>query len=104
MPRFIVGSRIPGFCLSFGELHRQRWLRLAVGASSKNAPVILSRLGLDHWFDAVADGTLIKRSKPHPEVFLLAVEMLGLRPAAEQGTGTYPLASITQLLDLCAPG
>lgn len=51
-------------------------------SSSKNAVVILERLGLSGWFDAVADGTQIKRSKPDPEVFLLAANKLGL-PAAD---------------------
>lgn len=56
---------------------RARGLALAIGSSSKNAVAILERLGLSGWFDAVADGTQIKRSKPDPEVFLLAAEKLG---------------------------
>lgn len=61
---------------------RARGLGAAIGSSSKNAVVILERLGLSGWFDAVADGTQIKRSKPDPEVFLLAANKLGL-PAAD---------------------
>lgn len=56
--------------------------KLAVGSSSRNAPYILQRLGLDHFFDAVADGSIITNSKPHPEVFLKAADMLGLAPQA----------------------
>ena len=59
---------------------RRRWLRLDVGSSSKNTPLILQRLGLEDWFDAVADGNDITRSKPDPEVFLLAAERLRLPP------------------------
>lgn len=55
-------------------------LKLAIGSSSKNAPFILTRLGLEGWFDAVSDGNCISRSKPDPEVFRLAAEMLGLEP------------------------
>ncbi len=55
-------------------------LRLAIGSSSKNAKLILERLGLDHYFDAVSDGTNIKRSKPDPEVFLKAAEFLHKEP------------------------
>lgn len=55
-------------------------LALAIGSSSKNAPFILTRLGLEGWFDAVSDGNCISRSKPDPEVFRLAAEMLGLEP------------------------
>ena len=55
-------------------------VRLAVGSSSKNTPFILERIGLDGFFDAVADGSCITHSKPHPEVFLKAAEMLALPP------------------------
>ena len=55
-------------------------LRLAIGSSSKNTPFILRQIGLEGFFDAVADGNCITRSKPDPEVFLKAAEMLGLPP------------------------
>ncbi len=60
---------------------RTKKLKLAIGSSSKNAPFILERLGLGSCFDAVADGNCITRSKPDPEVFLMAAEMMGLAPA-----------------------
>ena len=56
---------------------RQRGYLLAIGSSSKNTRQILRQLGLGEFFDAVADGTMITRSKPDPEVFLLAASMLG---------------------------
>ncbi len=55
-------------------------LKLAIGSSSKNTPFILERIGLGDFFDAVADGNCITHSKPHPEVFLKAAEMLGCAP------------------------
>ena len=60
---------------------RGRGYLLAIGSSSKNTKRILEKLGLDGYFDAVADGTEIKNSKPDPEVFLLAAQKLGLEPA-----------------------
>ncbi len=60
---------------------RSRGLKLAIGSSSRNAPIILERLGLSDYFDAVADGNGISRSKPDPEVFLKAADMLLLSPA-----------------------
>lgn len=63
------------------ESLRAAGLKLAVGSSSKNARFILERLEAGQYFDAVCDGTQIARSKPHPEVFLKAAEMLGLPPA-----------------------
>ena len=56
-------------------------IKLAIGSSSKNTPYILQQLGLGNFFEAVADGNCITHSKPHPEVFLKAAEMLGLSPA-----------------------
>ena len=55
-------------------------LKLAIGSSSKNTPFILERIGLSHFFDAVADGNCITYSKPHPEVFLKAADMIDLEP------------------------
>ena len=60
---------------------REKGLLLAIGSSSKNTPFILSRIGLSGFFDAVADGNCITRSKPDPEVFLTAASMLHLSPA-----------------------
>ncbi len=60
---------------------RRRGCRLAIGSSSKNTKFILGQIGLGDFFDAIADGTDITRSKPDPEVFLLAAERLGLAPA-----------------------
>lgn len=55
-------------------------IKVAVGSSSKNTPAILKRLQLDSLFDAVADGNCITRSKPDPEVFLLAAQRMGIEP------------------------
>lgn len=60
---------------------RMRGCRLAIGSSSRNAKTILRQIGLEGFFDAVSDGTNIRRSKPDPEVFLMAADMLGLAPA-----------------------
>lgn len=62
------------------EALRARGYLLAVGSSSRNAGFILERIGLEGFFDAAADGTEITRSKPDPEVFLLAARKLGVRP------------------------
>ena len=59
---------------------RKEGLKLAIGSSSKNTPFILDRIGLGEFFDVVSDGNNISHTKPHPEVFLKAAEMLGLDP------------------------
>lgn len=55
-------------------------LLLAIGSSSKNTPFILQQIGLEGYFDAVSDGNNITRSKPDPEVFIKAAQMLCLPP------------------------
>ena len=61
---------------------RGKGLKLAIGSSSRNTPYILERIGLSSFFDAVSDGNNITHSKPDPEVFLKAAEMLGFDPSA----------------------
>ena len=60
---------------------RAMGLKLAIGSSSRNAPFILERIGLGTFFDAVSDGNNITRSKPDPEVFVKAAQMLSLDPS-----------------------
>jgi len=55
-------------------------VKTAIGSSSKNARTILNQIGLLDTFDAISDGNNITHSKPDPEVFLKAAEMLDLTP------------------------
>lgn len=107
---------------------RAKGLKLAIGSSSKNTPLILERIGLSGFFDAVSDGNNITRSKPDPQVFTMAAEMLrlpaekclvvedalaglqaaaaggfdsaGLGPASQSGQATYSLRSFRELIDI----
>ena len=107
---------------------RAMGLKLAIGSSSKNTPFILGQIGLKGYFDAVSDGNNITRSKPDPEVFVKAAEMLGIAPedclvvedavsgaeaghaggmkvaclgdAAKNGAGDWNMQSIRELLDI----
>ncbi|WP_319467852.1 beta-phosphoglucomutase [uncultured Trichococcus sp.] len=54
--------------------------RMAIASASKNAPLILERLGLSAAFDAVVDPESLKQNKPHPEIFERAAQALGLEP------------------------
>ena len=55
---------------------RNKGYRLAICSSSKNTKLILKQLGLENYFDAIFDGTMIQYSKPHPEVFMKAADLL----------------------------
>ena len=107
---------------------RAMGLKLAIGSSSKNTPFILGQIGLAGYFDAVSDGNNITRSKPDPEVFLKAAEMLGIAPenclvvedavsgaeaghaggmkvaclgdAAQNGAGDWNMQTIRELTDI----
>jgi len=68
---------LPGALETLKKL-REKGIKIAIGSSSKNTPIILKQIGLEDYFDAVADGNHIKNSKPDPEVFLLAAKMLNI--------------------------
>ena len=57
---------------------RNNGLKLAIGSSSKNTLLILKQIGLENFFDAISDGTMITYSKPHPEVFMKAADLLNV--------------------------
>jgi len=54
---------------------------LAVGSSSKNAKLILEQTSLTHYFRVIVDGNDIEKSKPDPEVFLIAGKRLAVLPS-----------------------
>jgi beta-phosphoglucomutase len=70
---------LPGVHGFLAEL-KQFGIKSAIASSSKNTPAILERIGMTNSFDAIADGNDILRSKPDPEVFLLAAHRLNIRP------------------------
>ncbi len=67
--------------MNFTRFLKDNGIKIAIGSSSKNTPAILKNIGLDTYFDAVADGNDISKSKPDPEVFLKAAEKLGVQPS-----------------------
>jgi beta-phosphoglucomutase len=108
---------------------RNRGYKLAIGSSSKNTKRILKQIGLGDYFDAISDGTNITNSKPDPEVFLKAAEMIGEKPedclvvedalagieaayrggfksagigeAATHAHVTYPITAFSDLKNIC---
>lgn len=76
----------PGQLLS-GARHavesvRAAGLRTALASASRNAPLLLERLGIAELFDYVVDASRITHSKPHPEIFLTAASGLGVAAQA----------------------
>ena len=67
--------------VAFLDELRAAGVGVALGSSSRNAPLILERCGITDRFDAVVDGNSITFSKPDPEVFLKGASALKVKPA-----------------------
>jgi beta-phosphoglucomutase len=74
------GELLPG-ALDCLKEYREVGVRTALGTASRNAPLVLDRLGIRSCFDTVVDGESVTRPKPDPEVFLVAARRLGIPPA-----------------------
>jgi beta-phosphoglucomutase len=70
---------LPGSMAFLKEL-RDAKIPMAIGSASKNTPMILEKVGIRKFFDAVADGNNVSKAKPDPEVFIRAAEMLSVDP------------------------
>jgi len=55
-------------------------IKYALGSASKNAPLILEKVGLLNRFAAIVDGNDVSKAKPNPEVFLIGAKKLGMNP------------------------
>ena len=71
---------LPGVAQFFSQVHKAN-LKTALGSVSKNATLILERIGMSDVFDAVIDGNKISKGKPDPEVFTKGADELGVSPA-----------------------
>ncbi len=57
-------------------------LACAVASASRNAPLLLDRLGIAPLFDFVADAGAIAQGKPAPDIFLACADALHVAPSA----------------------
>lgn len=55
-------------------------IKTAIGSASKNTPIILERLRLENYFNAIVDGNEVSKAKPNPEVFLKGAAKLNIPP------------------------
>ena len=70
---------LTGVTAFFAEVANRK-IPLALGSASKNAKMVLSRIGIIQAFDAIVDASQVVNGKPHPETFLKAAELLGIAP------------------------
>ncbi|MDA3816119.1 MAG: beta-phosphoglucomutase [Prolixibacteraceae bacterium] len=71
---------LPGIIHFMNEI-KNAGIKTAIGSASKNAPLIIERLKLETYFDAIIDGNKVSNAKPDPEVFLKGAEALGVQPS-----------------------
>lgn len=71
---------LPGVT-DFIQLLKDNGVKIAIGSSSKNTPIILKCVGLENEFGAIVDGNDVTHSKPDPEVFLKGADRLNVSPA-----------------------
>ncbi|MDH5041328.1 beta-phosphoglucomutase [Enterococcus faecalis] len=57
-----------------------RHIPCAVASASKNAPLILEKLGVRAYFAAIVDPESLSKGKPDPEIFLAAADSIGVLP------------------------
>lgn len=79
--RMDASEILPGAAAYLGSL-RAKGIKTALGSASKNAPLILERLGISSLFDSIVDGNKVHLAKPDPEVFLCAASELNIPPAS----------------------
>jgi beta-phosphoglucomutase len=77
--RFGPHNLLPGARTAI-ESVRRAGLKTALASASRNAPLLLEKLGIADLFDYVVDANHISRAKPDPEIFLAAARGLGLAP------------------------
>jgi beta-phosphoglucomutase len=69
LPRLLAGLKEAGMSSA-----------VATSGPRENANLVLDGLNLRQYFDAVITGDDVSRSKPHPDIFLLAARRIGLPP------------------------
>lgn len=69
---------LPGISKLLADAHKVN-LTMCIASASKNAPKILTKLGIYNEFDGIVDAAKIQHGKPNPEIYQKAQEILGLR-------------------------
>lgn len=68
----------------FLEKASQSAIRMAIGSAAipYNIDFVVDALKIRHYFDAIVSADDVAKSKPHPETYLKAADLLGIDPAA----------------------
>ncbi|EGM76564.1 beta-phosphoglucomutase [Rheinheimera sp. A13L] len=85
----------PGVLPLFSSL-KAVGIKTALASASKNAALVLQKLGIPDLFDYVADSNFIQNGKPDPEIFLTCAKALGIVPERCIGVEDAP-AGVTAI-------
>jgi len=70
---------VPGV-REFLERHRGEPVGMATNAEPENVEFLIEEAGLRPYFRVLVDGHQVPNPKPHPDIYLRAAELLGIRP------------------------
>ncbi|MBP3889116.1 MAG: HAD family phosphatase [Cellulosilyticum sp.] len=61
---------------------KEEGYRIGLASSTKleSVKAHLKRAGIDHYFEVLVGGDMVKESKPNPEIYLIACNQLGAKP------------------------
>ena len=72
---------LPGV-LDFLKTLKEANIPFALGSASKNAGLVMSKIGISNMFHTIVDGNDTIKSKPDPEVFYKGAEALNIDPSS----------------------
>lgn len=66
--------------IEFLKLLKENHMKVALASSSERTWIsqVLDALDIDEYFDLIVSGEMVTHSKPHPEIFLKAAELLNV--------------------------
>lgn len=67
----------PGILELLTEL-KENNIKIALASASKNGPLLLDKMEISHFFDAIVDPASLKAGKPAPDIFLAAAKAVGI--------------------------
>lgn len=56
-------------------------IKIGLASASKNASLVINKLGIEPWFDFIGDAASVAHSKPAPDIFLSVAKGLAVAPA-----------------------
>jgi beta-phosphoglucomutase len=71
---------LPGVLVFLEELKNNN-IKIGLGSSSKNAEMILQKLGISNYFEVIIDGTKTTKTKPDPQVFQFGAASFDINPS-----------------------